>query len=672
MDIEATLERLSDLSDEELSSLKAEIVETFKNSDDKDAAPTAASVAAITALADANDRVKEEMSRRETEVAELSAAREAAVSRLTEAEAAAEEPEVEDEPDQVDEAEEDEEEVFAVKEPEASVEETETAALAVEAVEPEATPVEAELAVEETVEAVVETPAPEAELAVETPEVIEETAPVAELAVEEAVVETPAVEAELSVEDAAAEAAPVVEEAELAVTEAAVEETEAVIAAAETESREDSENVTTVNSQELEVPADRAPVQKSEPTRVPVTIRAAANLDKVEAGSELSSLDEVAKALVTRIRTRGADSPGSDGERLPVASFSATYPEDRYLGEDMHANSEKVQSLLDPVAMTAAGGLCAPAEVRYDVFSFSEETGRPVRDALVAFGADRGGVRFVTPPTLSDLDGAVSLWTVADDESATDGTPTKDKLRVDCGVETVVETDAIPLILVFGNMKARAYPELVARHTELGMVWHARYAETRLLTRIGSLSTAVTSAVQLGAVRDILVAVDQAAAGYRNRHRLAGDSPLRVLLPEWVRNALRADLVKQAPGDGLEAALNLTNATIDSFFSSRNVNVSWFLDGETGQIMGDQTTGALNSFPASLVWYLFSEGTFLFLDGGNLDLGVVRDSQLNSVNDYELFFETFEGVAKIGIESLRISTAIHLYGATAEAVDTTA
>jgi hypothetical protein len=669
----SALERLADLSDEELDSLKADIVSTFKDLDKSET--TADVVEQLSSLADAADAVKAEKSRRAAEVAELSAAREAAVSRLTEAEAAAEEPEVEDELDEDDKADEEEDDtVFAAKETEAEAPvvesaETELAAETVETAEPAA---EAELAVTEpeTVEA-----APEAELAVEEP-ATEEPVVEAELSAEttEEVVETPAAEAELSVEEDEAVAESAETEAELAVEDTAAVETEAVTAAAEDESREDSEDTVTAaaNAQELVAPADRRPVVESQATSVPVTITAAADIQGVPAGSELSSLREVADAIVKRLRTMGNSVRGADGERLSVATFTASYPEDRDLGNDIVSNSEKIQSVLDPAAITAAGGSCAPVATRYEIFSFNEETARPVRDALVTFGADRGGVRFVTPPTLEDLDGAVSTWTIDDDESAVDGSPTKPSLRVECGDEVVVYTDAIPLILTFGNMGARAYPELVARHTELGMVWHSRYAETRLLTRIGALSTAVTSAQELGAARDILVAVDQAAAGYRNRHRLSADTPLRVLLPEWVRAALRADMVKQAPGDGIEAAMNLADSTINSFFSSRDVNVSWFLDGEAGQIMGAQATGALNSFPENLVWYMFAEGTFLFLDGGQLDLGVVRDSQLNSTNDYQLFFETFEGVAKVGIESLRITTPVGLFGAYAASVDTTA
>jgi hypothetical protein len=42
---------------------------------------------------------------------------------------------------------------------------------------------------------------------------------------------------------------------------------------------------------------------------------------------------------------------------------------------------------------------------------------------------------------------------------------------------------------------------------------------------------------------------------------------------------------------------------------------------------------------------LFPEGAVQFLDGGRLDLGIVRDSVLDSTNDAEMFIEPFEGLA---------------------------
>jgi hypothetical protein len=315
--------------------------------------------------------------------------------------------------------------------------------------------------------------------------------------------------------------------------------------------------------------------------------------------------------------------------------------------------------------------------VSYDIFGFGV-TDRPVKNSLASFQADRGGIRYTTSPVLGDLDAAVSTWTLQDDiDAATPGAPdpTKPCLRVDCGDEIVVHVDAIPLCLTFGNLQSRAFPELVERNNELALITQARYAEVRLLTRIGALSTQVSAPEKLGASRDFFVQIDQAAAGYRSRHRLDPDESLRVILPAWFKNQVRADITMSMPAGDDTDRFGIADNIVDTWFSARHINVTWHLDGEAAnagqaaQIFGAQNAGALNDFPAQVVWYLFSEGTFLFLDGGTLDLGLVRDSSLNATNDYKMFVETFEGVAKVGIESLRIVSTLDVNGASAGTVD---
>ena len=51
------------------------------------------------------------------------------------------------------------------------------------------------------------------------------------------------------------------------------------------------------------------------------------------------------------------------------------------------------------------------------------------------------------------------------------------------------------------------------------------------------------------------------------------------------------------------------------------------------------------------MFYVFAEGQVQFLDGGRLDLGVVRDFTLDATNDFELFHEQFETVAFRGFAS---------------------
>jgi hypothetical protein len=648
--IRENLDRLSDLSPEELSALQEKIVAEFGTlSDSVGDNPTHETVDAMNELADANDVVVGEQERRTAEAAELATRAEEAVARMSagDAESGAEDVPVDESGEEL------------AAEGSKTEEDSETPD------EEKAEPAPAEGSDEEEAE---ETP--DEEDAEKKKDLKPFSADVE--TVSETTIEAPA-EAEASVAEAPEAEAAVVEEAPEA--ESATEtplETVAEFATEDSNTESSEEPVTASTTPEelaFEAPAELRPAPKA--AKAPIVITAGADLPGITAGSEFSSISDVAQALLSRKHGMGRTS-GGDGEQHTVATFSTTFPDTRMLrSNDVEGNRSKINAVVSPEAVVAAGGLTAPVETSYDIFELGETSVRPVRDALAVFGADRGGLRFMTPPLLTDLDGAVSVWTMQDDIDAStpEGpNPVKPCLRVAAGVEVTVYTDAIPLCLTFGNLGARAYPELVERHTQLGMVQHARFAETRLLTRIGALSTQVTAGAELGAARDIFVQIEQAASAYRSRYRLDPNAPLRVIFPEWFKNALRADLTKQLPGDGRDGTFNLGEAEINKWFSTRNINVSWHLDGETGQIFGSQADGALLGFPTDVIWYLFSEGTFVFLDGGTLDLGLVRDSTLNGTNDYKIFLETFEGVAKVGVESLRVKSTLKIKGASSATV----
>lgn len=652
--IRESLDRLSDLTPEELTALQEQIATQFGSvSDSAGDTPTRESVDSMNELADAHEIVVAEQERRVAEAAELASEAEAAIARMkggdgdgADAEGAGED--VTDFAEAKPQSTEDE----SAEDPAEEATETPEEEAAEDAQEPDgAEPVDPAGPADPTTDDGTQDPQ-DAEDPNDPNKNLKPFSNESDIS-SEAVVEAPA-EAEASV----VETAEVVPTEEPAATEFATEEVESI-----TESSEDPVTASnTPNELEFEAPEDLRPAPKAV---APVVITAGADLPGITAGSEFSSISEVAQALLSRKHGMGRTS-GGDGEQHTVATFSTSFPSERMLNaNDIEGNRAKINAVVSPEAIVAAGGLTAPVETSYDIFELGETSVRPVRDALAVFGADRGGLRFMTPPVLADLEGAVSVWTMQDDIDASTPeapNPVKPCLRVAAGVEVTVYTDAIPLCLTFGNLSSRAYPELVERHTQLGMVQHARFAETRLLTRIGALSTQVSAAAELGAARDIFVQIEQAAAAYRSRYRLDPNASLRVIFPEWFKNALRADLTKQLPGDGREGTFNLADAEINGWFNTRNINVSWHLDGETGQIFGAQADGALLGFPSNVIWYLFSEGTFLFLDGGTLDLGLVRDSTLNGTNDYKIFLETFEGVAKVGVESLRITSALAIKG----------
>jgi hypothetical protein len=371
----------------------------------------------------------------------------------------------------------------------------------------------------------------------------------------------------------------------------------------------------------------------------------------------MKDMGEVAEAMSKRLHGLRRVN-GGDGEQHIVASLATTYPEARQLTQDAESNWAKVQAVSGPAAIVASGGHSAPFEVKYDIFGFGT-TDRPVRDSLPRFSADRGGIRYIVPPILSDYASAVGIWTAANDSAETPSPSAKLSLTVAAASETTVSTDAVTLQLQFGNLLTRAYPELIARHNELGLIQHAREAEGNLLAKIGAASTAVTSTSVVGLARDFLVQLGRAATAYRSRHRLEADAPLRVIMPAWIKDAMAADLTLSMPGD---STLN-AYAEIEGFIASRGINVTYALDTAGGAAhFSAQSSGAMNEFPDTFIWYMFSEGTFLFLDGGTMDLGIIRDSTLVGTNDYKMFVETFENVAKVGIESLQVTSTINVNG----------
>jgi len=637
------LDQLTELNDADIAELQTAIVGEFETVEKED--PTPQTVDAMTSLADMLDTVRAEVKRREAAVEELASRAAEAASRVNAAQEDAtqveEEAPAEGSPEEEAKETPDEE----AKEPTAD-DETPAAPAAPAAKKPmttasTATEEGSELSTEETTETT-EAAAP-----------AEATAPeVTEAAPAEAVADaTPAAEASTEVVAEAVVEAPVA-------AEASTEETTQV---AQEEQKEQEATVTAAASNEgasFEAPADRRPVTETSVATVAIT--AGADIPGYTAGSEMNNMSDVAEAFSKRLHGLRRVN-GGDGEQHIVASLHTSFPEERTLTQDAESNWAKIQALTSPEAITASGGHVAPYEVRYDIFGIGS-TSRPVRDSLAKFAADRGGIRFVTPPVLSSYDSAVGIWT-----NATDITPnsaTKTSLTVAAAAEQTVATDAVTLQLQFGNLATRAYPELIARHNELGLIQHAREAEQNLLTQIGSASTAVTTTSLIGFGRDFLVQIGRAAAAYRSRHRMEADAPLRAIIPGWVKDAMAADLALAMPGD------NLLNAygEIDGYVGARGVNLTASFDAT---VFGTQGATALLEFPDSFVWYLFAEGSFLFLDGGTLDLGIIRDSTLVGTNDYKMFVETFEGLAFVGVESLKITSTISVNGVAAALRDTT-
>jgi hypothetical protein len=380
--------------------------------------------------------------------------------------------------------------------------------------------------------------------------------------------------------------------------------------------------------------------------KVTIAASAAKGVDSEFAGKELTGL-QIAEAMVKMHDSLGAGIRIGDGLKVPVATLTASYPDERRLDGNIGKNKTKIDAVTSPRAIAASGGICAPVTPYYGLLELSVPA-RPVRDALPRFNADRGGIRYAVPPTLADVDTAVGLITAAND--ARGGTfSQKSCQHVECPDLAEVDVSIIYHCVEFGNLQSRTFPEQVAQFNELVLAAHARKAEVNLLDGINGASTQVAGAQFYGAVSTLLGQMVTAAAGYRSRNRMLPDAPLRTLAPAWILDALQVDVLRSQFG-----RFDSSDQTFTGELAKANVNVSWYLDSPTGadQVFGAQADGDLLPFPEDALWFMFAEGSFMFLDGGTLELGIVRDSVLNSQNDYQIFGESFENVAYLGIESI--------------------
>jgi len=235
------------------------------------------------------------------------------------------------------------------------------------------------------------------------------------------------------------------------------------------------------------------------------------------------------------------------------------------------------------------------------------------------------------------------------DEDAQGGTFSEKSCRsLECVDWTDTFIGAISHCLEVGNFNARTWPEGVALEEDNLMAAWAGTAERRLLDRIKALSAEKTTAHVYNAVHDLIYGIARARAHMRYELRAEFEATFTAIIPEFVVDMLISDLAAQS---AYEERYVAAMGAVERYLSAQGVNVIWAKDTPTGvapyTAVADDGV-ALDDFPDTVQYALFLNGAFLHLDGGSLELGLVRDSSLNHANDYELFGESFENVARIG------------------------
>lgn len=388
---------------------------------------------------------------------------------------------------------------------------------------------------------------------------------------------------------------------------------------------------------------------------------------------ESTALADPAAVAAAIVRKRLSFTNVPDGvhdEFVPIATGVKTIA--RTVAGDPVENFGILQLAKGDVESLAASGaaFCAPATPLYDFFRLAEPQ-NPVEDSLSVVQAPRGQVRYIGGACdfmKADAAAAIDMKAESAIDPANQAT-WKNCARVDCPPILDAVVNPISQCIYFGNLHYRTFPEQVAAFLEDVAVALASRKEVFYLDYIDSNSTAVSSTGPYGASRNLIYDWTTAAVAYRKRAGMRRTAPIVMEAPDWSIELLKLDIAMNQFGS--PEVFNITDAQATAYLRDRNIVAVWYNDSATGRgqkFDTPQAAGALNKWPTLVTSYLHAPGTFGRMDGGTLDVGLVRDSTLNRTNDLQLFMEEWIGVLKLGCESIRLTSTVCPSGAGPAAV----
>lgn len=426
---------------------------------------------------------------------------------------------------------------------------------------------------------------------------------------------------------------------------------------------------TSLNPPLSEIQRRQREAAKAPQARRESVLVASSDIPDFAVGSKLDGMDALVAAMQSRARALPVLARGDESTRYPVASLQR---EHRFT-LDMQATPAQIDEVLtaatDVESLVAAGGWCSPSEISYDFFNIVASDG--ILD-LPTVGINRGGMRWPVSPSFGDLVGNAAMWswTETQDIAAVTGTAqsgTKTCARVTCPTFTEARLACDGLCLTVGNLTEDAYPELIANHTRLLFAAHAHKMNAKRITQLVTASTSVTGTgnqTGMGVVSPVLGALSLQAIDYRDKYAMADGAILEVVLPRWIRGAMRSDLRKRTGVDLLE----FNDARLMRMFDAEGLRVQWVNDWQVRTTGFPGMSTAIAAWPTSVNALMYAPGTFVLGQGLRLDLGIIRDSVLNETNDHTAeWMEECWLIAMVGHESRNINIPICPDGTTGAA-----
>lgn len=433
---------------------------------------------------------------------------------------------------------------------------------------------------------------------------------------------------------------------------------------------------------------------------------ASAGVPNYEAGQNLPTMLDVAKAFEARSASHGSMSRGTSQGPVsyPVAQLVRNYPDEFSVFGDsgdyakLLAVSDETRlpggSLIRSVerrtaelaaehperdSLVAAQGWCAPSETDYDICL------QITTDGLADFPevqARRGGIRHNTGIEFDSIFGGGNCLTPTGffdlTEAQVAAGTVKTCLEIPCPEFVDTRLGVTGLCLTGNILAIRGYPEFTATFTRGALAASAHQINREQILDVVAGSTAVNLtaaapwATDGSVVSQVMSAVEMAIVDIKYRLRMQRSATLEVIMPFWIGAQMRADWIRRnGTGNGPDA-ITLADSAITAAFTARGARVQYVYDWQdafaTCAVSGSPGSDTpINNLPTSLQFLVYPAGTWVRAVNDVITLNSVYDSTLLATNQVtHLFTETGWAMLKMCPVSRVYTVGICPTGATAD------
>lgn len=387
-------------------------------------------------------------------------------------------------------------------------------------------------------------------------------------------------------------------------------------------------------------------------------IAAGADLSGTTTGTNLDGMSALAAAMVPQMRTlRTASGQG----RLNTAQISR--PKDALKWQQDGVSDTSLlrqvgnEKALEGGSLVAAGGWGAPSDTIYSLCPFGEV---PNLVELPEVGVTHGGMRYTKGLDYATIaESATGFW---DQTEAVAEAGSEDKTSIRPETPEFVENrlDAVGVMVEAGLLLRAGWNEVIEQTVQGALMVHQVKVATKVLNEIRTYTGAATALSNgAGNALDIVSYLELLAVGERQKQMLSESATIEVLLPYWVKGAVRADLSNRT---GV-AAWDITDAQIQAMFGMRNLRVQWL---HAMQDLTVTANGIVEVYPDTVEAIMFQAGTYVKGTTDVLRLDTVYDSVNLKKNDFvRLFLEEGVLVANPCHEGIRVTLPLEVSGRSA-------